>query len=382
MRNMNRQTCSGCTACMAVCPKNCIVMQPDKLGFLYPIVDIKKCVNCGLCEEICPDGKSTPCKIEDLPKAYAVIGNDGDFREKSSSGGVFSLLASHILSQGGVVFGAAFDESFHSVHHVAVMSKEGLRKLQGSKYLQSKIENTYAEAKQYLEDGKPVLFSGTPCQTEGLRAFLKKDYDNLYLQDIICHGVPSPAVWDAYLSHFEKKYGAKASDVSFRNKKDSWKHYSICIRFANGKVFSQKASENLYMRTFLKDYDLRSSCYQCSHKGLNRKADITLADFWGIENICPELDDDKGTSLVIVHSEKGKQWLEAIAQNMKIKEVSIEDAVTYNPSMLHAVQKNNKRIQFEEEFSSKEIYKLLNRYCSIFIGKKIFRKIKSFIKKH
>lgn len=382
MRNMNRQTCNGCTACMAVCPKNCIVMQPDKLGFLYPTIDAQKCVNCSLCEAICPETKNTANKNMNMPNAYAVIGKDEDVREKSSSGGVFSLLAFHVLSHGGVVFGAAFDESFHSVHHIAVSSPEDLKKLQGSKYIQSKIENTYLEAKQCLEEGKPVLFSGTPCQIDGLRAVLKKDYDNLYLQDIICHGVPAPAVWDLYISHLEKKYGAKAIDVSFRNKKDSWKQYSLYVKFANGKAFSQKGSENLYMRAFLRDYDLRSSCYRCSHKELNRNADITLADFWGIENICPDMDDDKGTSLVIVHSAKGKQWLDAIAKNMIIKEINIEKAVGYNPSMIRAAREPAKRQQFENEFSETEIYKLLNRYCATSIKKKIWCKIKSFIKKH
>lgn len=372
--------CSGCSACVAVCPKKCITMQPDSMGFLYPVVDIESCIHCGLCETVCTIKSNVATANTDTPKAYAVVGKDDNIRKRSSSGGAFFLLAAYILSRGGVVFGATFDDTFHSVRHVAVSMMDDLKKLQSSKYLQSKMGAVYTEVKVFLEEGRMVLFTGTPCQVDGLRAFLKKDYDNLFLQDIVCHGVPAPAVWDAYLGSLERKYGAKAKSVSFREKIPGWKNYSFSVDFGNGKVFSQKSAENPYMRVFLRDYDLRPSCYQCMHKGSERNADITLADLWGAEHICPTLDDNKGTSLVVIHSPKGKKLFENIEQDIVFHTIELKTAIQFNSSMICAAKDNETRKQFEKHFQKMEIEKLLKKYVGISIWKKLLRKCKALTK--
>ncbi len=374
-----REMCNGCSACATICPKSCINMVSDKLGFVYPALEADRCVNCGLCEAVCPDLKQKLQTNDMPPETYVAVGKDDSIREKSSSGGVFSLIAQYIISRGGVVFGAAFDNTFHSVRHIAVESLAELKKLQGSKYLQSKIGSSYADAKTYLEQGRTVLFTGTPCQISGLIAFLKKDYDNLYLQDIVCHGVPSPAVWDAYLEHLETRFGGKVIDVSFRDKKAGWKNYLLSIKFGNGNVYSNKHSDDLYMRGFLHDYYLRLSCYECKHKGVDRESDITLADCWGIEEICPELDDNKGTSLIIVSSSKGKLLFDNIAKELSLRKTDLDCALKYNQSIVRSANEYPKRNKFENEFQQKPINVLLKKYCSISTLRKIKHKVKSLL---
>ncbi len=373
----NNKLCSGCSACAMICPHKCITMSNDTWGFMYPAVEAEKCVNCGLCEVICPDLQNALQKSDRIPEAYIAMGKDDVIREKSSSGGVFSLLAQQVLSQGGVVFGAAFDDGFHSVNHIAVETVQELEKLRGSKYVQSTIGCSYADVKMHLEQGRVVLFSGTPCQISGLKAFLKKEYDTLYLQDIVCHGVPSPAVWDAYLQHLEERFGGKAMGVSFRDKKDGWKNYRISIAFDNGKTYSVAYADDLYMRGFLRNYYLRPSCYACKHKGLERESDITLADCWGVEDVCPELDDNKGTSLVIVSSPKGKRLFDGAANELRIKKVDVNSVLAYNQSIVRSASTPVEYDQFAQEFQQRRIENLLKKYCSVSIMRRIKKKLKS-----
>ena len=375
----NKEHCNGCSSCAASCPKKCITMVRDKLGFFYPMVDKDACVHCGLCISVCPEQKKAQ-PVTVTPLAYAAIGKEHTIREKSSSGGVFTLIAQWILSKGGVVFGAAFDDTAHSVNHIAIESLEELHKLQGSKYLQSKIGNSFEKVKSYLEQGRTVLFSGTPCQIAGLKSFLKKDYERLYLQDIACHGVPAPAVWDAYLTDLEHQFGGKASRVSFRDKRKSWKKYLLRIEFENGNVYSNNNAEDLYMRGFLHDCYLRPSCYACKHKGLGRDSDITLADYWGIEQIHPELDDDQGTSLVIVSSPKGEELLQQIADEISLTPTDLNRAIEYNTALITAAKDNPARKKFENEFQKKPLRSLLKKYASTSFFKKLKRKIKRFLK--
>lgn len=337
------EKCTGCHACHNACPVHCISMKANEEGFLYPVIDTEKCVDCGKCKSVCPvlnEYRGNP-----KGKAYACINNDEFVRMQSSSGGVFSLLAKYILSCNGVVFGAAFDDDL-SVHHVEISNINDLGKLYGSKYLQSRIEDTYEAAKAYLENGKIVMFAGTPCQISGLRVYLGKDYDNLYTQDLICHGVPSPAVWQAYLRFCEKNVGASTRKAFFRHKKHGWKRYSVQLSFDNSIEYIQLFFKDLYMRSFLSDICLRPACYSCHSKSVERESDITLADFWGIENVCPEFFDDKGTSLVLVNSLKGKSLFDEISSQMKYKEVNIDEALKFNPSAYRAVVKPKNRDRF------------------------------------
>ena len=341
-----KKKCSGCHACAAICPMQCIAMQRDEEGFLYPQVDSEKCIRCGLCESVCP--VINPSVREDKDKvAYAAYAEDENLRMQSSSGGVFTLLAEIILAKGGVVFGAAMDEEQKCIHICAHTPAE-LERLRGSKYVQSVIGNTFQEAEKFLKQGRPVLFTGTPCQIAGLHRYLRKEYDNLFTQDIICHGVPSPLVWEKYVKFREMTAASKTRRTFFRHKKNGWKTFCVQFEFSNCTQYVQTLSEDLYMKAFLKDLCLRPSCYACGTKGHARSSDITLADFWGVWNIAPEMDDDKGTSLVLINSPKGKVLFEEIKQGIVFKEVEWEEAVKYNSAFSKSVVLPDKREAFME----------------------------------
>lgn len=370
-----------CSACGAICPEKCISFIPDKLGFLYPIVDEVRCINCGLCEKVCPNLKEILSEITATPETYIAVGKDDKIRRKSSSGGAFSLIAQNVILQGGVVFGAAFDELCHVVKHVAVETVDGLDLLRGAKYVQSQICDAYAEAKSYLEQKRVVLFAGTPCQISGLKAFLQKDYDNLLLLDIACHGVPSPAVWDSYISYLEKRYCGKSVNVSFRDKRNGWRSYILRVTFENGSSYSNGYSTDLYMRGFLHNYYLRPSCFECRHKGVQRESDITLADCWGVENFCSELDDNMGTSLIFVSSSKGQAVIKSILGEMKYKYIDVDHVLKYNPSIVRSSERNSKYDEFYDSFLRLPVDRLLRKYCAVSMRQRIIRKIRAIIGK-
>lgn len=372
----DKSRCSGCHACFLACPQKCIRLVADEEGFLYPQVDQKECSSCNLCEKVCPILNPHSISKETKPLAYAVKNTDEYIRERSSSGGVFTAMAEYIIEQGGLVFGAAFDDDFNVVH-IRVDKKEDLEKLRGSKYVQSKIGYTYQEAKEALLSGKPVLFTGTPCQIGGLKAFLKKDYEKLYTQDLICHGVPSPLAWKKYLEYLKNEYITEVKYVSFRNKEKSWKKYSIFIRFENGQELMEPFTENLYMQAFLKNFSLRPSCYDCQFKGVNRVSDITLADFWGIENTLPQMDDDKGTSLVMIHSDKGKELLEMISSKLQRQEVDALLAIHENGSAVYSSPLSPKRKCFIDRLKKKSFEKNVKK-C---IKPSLYIRIKSLVKR-
>ena len=328
----DKENCCGCHNCALVCPKNCITMKEDKEGFLYPIVDEEKCIDCGICEKSCPiiSPVNNNKKLNDIT-SYAAYSKNDDIRRNSSSGGMFTHLASNVINAGGVVFGAAFDEEF-GVRHICVDNIDDLYKLRGSKYLQSIVGDSFKETEKYLKSGRKVYFSGTPCKISALLKYLKKDYDNLITQDIICHGVPSPKIWKYYLEYRQNKANSKAKKISFRDKNKSWKNYCVNITFENDSYIENFSNDD-YMKVFLSNYCLRPSCYKCSFKKMTRPSDITLADFWGIQNIMPEMDDDKGTSLLCINSDKGKMLFDEIKNDTVYKTVSLEEAVKFNPSM-------------------------------------------------
>lgn len=353
--------CVGCSACANICPQNCITMQSDEEGFCYPVADPGRCIACGRCVTVCPVQKeplTATCAIQ----AYGAVSKKESQRMASSSGGIFSLLAENILDRGGVVFGAAFSDDFKSVNHMAVENREELVKLRGSKYLQSRIGNAYVQAKQYLDQGRAVLFTGTPCQIGGLRAFLGRDYDQLHTQSVVCHGVPSPKVWENYVVFQEQKAGALLSGISFRVKKPDWQNYSLEFAFGYQKSYSCRASEDMFMRCFLKDLMLRPSCYACQFKGIQDPSDLSLADFWGIQHVLPELNDGKGTSLVLVRTEKGRKLLESIAADMKLRPVDYTQAVAGNAAAVYSVKKPQLRSRFMKDIQNKPVHEVLIRY--------------------
>lgn len=378
MEIINKNECMGCHACYNICPKKAIIMEDNDKGFKVYKIDESKCIKCGLCKKVCPVLNRT--SIENHPEAFAIINRNTEIRKQSSSGGVFSLLAEYIIEKNGVVFGVGFDENW-KVRHCYVEKKEDINIFRGSKYVQSTIGDSYKKVKDFLDDDRYVLFTGTPCQIEGLKSYLRKDYDKLYTQDIICHGVPSPRVWQKYLEEMNQKNKGKLEKINFR-KKDitGWNLYQISLKYSNSE-YRQIHKKDPYMQAFLGDIILRDSCYSCKFKKKNRISDITLADFWGIKNIKPSMDDDKGTSLVILNSKKGKELINKIEDKIEKAQVNFEDAIKYNPSMTMSAHIPSKRKEFFEEFQAgKNIDKLVKKYVpKTNIIKRILRKIKQII---
>lgn len=338
------KSCCGCAACVHICPKHSINLQEDKDGFLSPRVDMGTCIDCGLCEKVCPMiNQESECP----PLATYAAKNDNEtIRLRSSSGGIFTLLAESVIDEGGVVFGARFNENWEVVHdHTDTI--EGLELFRGSKYVQSSMGDSYWQVENFLRTDRKVMFTGTPCQIAGLRKFLRKDYMNLLTVDIICHGVPSPLVWRKYLEAKTNEQCADApllTGVSFRDKSAGWKKFSFVLKFSTelaggerGTIMSSIFNDNDYMRVFLSDLSLRKSCYNCPAKSGKSGADITIGDFWGIENVRPDLDDDKGLSLVLVNSPKGM----ALLKNLSCEFVTVgfDEAVKGNSAYYHSVSK-------------------------------------------
>lgn len=373
---LNKSQCCGCSACINICPKKCIRMKRDDEGFEYPIVDSNKCVNCGLCEKVCPVSNAKN-NISQSIKAYVAYSKEENIRLQSSSGGIFSVLAEEILDKKGIVFGAAFDEEF-LVHHIGITEKEDLLKLRGSKYLQSSIGTTFGEAKRFLDEGRLVLYSGTACQIAGLKSYLGKEYDNLYTIDVLCHGVPSPKVWKQYLKYQEKQYHSNVDKVFFRKKDTGWKNYSIALLFKDNSHYKTRFHEDIFMKLFLKNICLRPSCHECKFKIIERPSDITLGDCWGIEKYMPDMDDDKGTSIILTHSKKAENILQDIKRRLVIKEAEIDRVLPPSSDARKSVKMHSKRAQFFQELQKNRSIKRLGRLVDVSWYIKLKRVIKLF----
>lgn len=360
IEKLKKEMCTGCWACTQICPRHCIDMRADQEGFLYPTVDHEKCVSCGLCTKVCPVIHQRTPNEKDI--AYAARSKDTQRVANSSSGGLFSTIAEHVIQQGGVVFGAALDGD-QTVKHMKAESKEELVQLMGSKYVQSEIGRSYELAKRFLDEGRMVYFTGTPCHVAGLLNYLGKDYSKLITQDIVCHGVPSPDVWRKYVQYQEKKHSAPVSKVSFRNKDTGWKSYSISIAFENGRFYRKSQADDMFMRGFLSDLYLRPSCYACNFKGEKRSSDITLADFWGVEDLYPECYDSMGVSLVYLHTDKAKQIFSEIEEKIECHEVDGHSAVQRNSAIIKAPKVPEKRSEFMKALQGEPYIRVMKKYC-------------------
>lgn len=357
----DKKDCTGCFSCASICPQDCIAMESDQDGFWYPRIDRENCTDCGCCDTICPILHKK--RVESKPAAYACYNIDDNVRKESSSGGMFTLIAEQVLDQGGIVFGVCFDDDFNVLHDSAE-KKDELYKFRGSKYAQSLIGMTFRQAKEILDSGRKVMFTGTPCQIAGLKSYLQEDYENLFCVDIICHGVPSPKVWQTY-KHFRRFIDdAVPQSISFRYKKEGWKRFAVQFQYANGSEYAQPFTKDFYMKAFLKNVCLRPSCYACHFKSFQRESDVTLADFWGVQEIMPDMDDDKGTSLIFVHSEKGKELLDQIRSYIVLRDVDINKAVAYNPSAIRSAENNPNRDKFFEEMDLLPFDELYWKYCT------------------
>lgn len=348
------KNCCGCGACAAACPKNCIDMKPNGEGFLYPVVDAKSCVDCGICNKACPIGGKFA--KDTVPSVFAAVCVDEDIRAASSSGGVFTLIAEAVINDGGAVFGTAFDGDF-KVKHIKAESLEELAAIRTSKYVQSDLGDCFKEAEKLLKEGRRVLFTGTACQIAGLKSFLGKEYEVLLTQDVFCLGVPSPAIWEEYKKF--KSQGRALSAVSFRHKLPKEKTYALRFGFTDGSEIIERGADCLYTKAFVGKYCLRESCYDCAFKGLSRESDITLADFWGADKIAPEMDDGKGVSLVLLHSEKGCAAFGAVGGRLRVKAVDAKTAVKGNPMALYSANRPEKRDFFMKKYKKTGFEKAL-----------------------
>ena len=369
----DKKDCCGCHACMSVCAHRAITMQVDGEGFLYPVVNMDSCSDCGLCEQVCPvnhqTSRSQPLKV------YASKSRDEEVRHQSSSGGIFTLLAEAVIRDGGVVFGAKFDEEWNVVH-ASTETLDGLTAFRGSKYVQSAIGDAYMKVKEFLQQGRKVLFTGTPCQIAGLKKCLRKDYDNLLTVDVVCHGVPSPLVWQKYLSDTRKelceKHGAEEdvsssamiTDISFRDKTHGWSKYGFRLRYSSSAVkegsLLQPFSENVFMNCFLSYLSLRPSCHSCPSKGGKSGSDISIADFWGIEKYNAKFTDNKGASAVLVHTDKGKCLfgkIDAIKEEQSFEQFRREVTTYYR-----SVEAHPKRSEFFERLNKAPLKELVSEY--------------------
>lgn len=336
--------CCGCTACLSVCPKHCITMSEDKEGFLYPKVDGSLCIDCEQCVIVCPFHNPSESSIP--TDVYAAYNKEEEIRLESSSGGVFTLMAEKIINEGGVVFGARFTDDWQ-VQIVPTETIDGLAAFRGSKYLQASVGNSYKQTKEYLMQGEKVLFSGTPCQIAGLKHYLRKNYNNLLTMDFVCHGVPTPKVWRMYLQEVTEAGKKAILDIKFHDKPNGWKRFNFTLSYdENDKsyILSSFNGDNHYMRAFLQDMILRPSCYSCQAKCGRSHSDITIADYWGIDQTIPQMDDDKGTSLLLVHTDKGREALDF--SQMKYVKSDYNDALRFNPAIERSAKPHRHRKDF------------------------------------
>lgn len=354
--------CSGCGACANGCGRNAIALKADEKGFLHPVIDGGLCVDCGRCKAICP--VVNPPEPDDRFENYglAAFSADEGLRTAASSGGLFPLLANSVLSEGGVVYGVAFDEDWKKVRHIRVTAPTELPRLFGAKYLQSETGSTFCQVRQDLVAGKRVLFAGTPCQTAGLKAYLGRDWTELLLVDVICHGTPSQRVWAAYLTELEARYGARAENVSFRDKRGGWKDYRLSVRFSNGEEYLGRQVADAYLRGFISDLFLRESCHQCRFKGERIQSDLTLGDFWGIDHVLPEMNDELGISLVIIRSDRGEAALKACSDRLRTQRIDLRQAVSHNPAAVRSSGMHKERETFFRQLDNTSVSCLVERF--------------------
>lgn len=374
----DKAKCCGCTACYAICPTEAIAMCPDEEGFLYPVIDNIKCIQCKACEEVCPlKSDRATSAVSDFPKFIAVKHNNTEVKLSSSSGGAFTAISDYVLDNGGVVYGVVFDESLRAIHTRAE-NRQMRDKMRVSKYVQSDMEDTFRQVKKDLSSGLSVLFTGTPCQVAGLKNFLKKDYDNLITCDVICHGVPSPLMFSEHIKHIEKVKRKKAVNYICRSKVNSWHRHIECMEFADGKIEFGTPLLQEHKVLFYAGYILRPTCYECSFTNLNRPSDLSLGDFWGIENSMPDWDDHIGTSIILINTTKGEEIFKKIESVVQVRE---SETYGRQPHLERSASKPSDRQLFWEEYKKHGYSYIVAKYGRNGLVDRLKYSVKKLLKK-
>ena len=371
----DKSKCCGCTACVNICPRQCIVMRRDREGFDYPVANPDMCIHCGRCESVCP--VLNPASDSKPIAAYAM--RSSEYMEGSSSGGVFPALAKSVLERGGVVFGAVM-ESDMTVGHVEADTMDQVQRMRGSKYVQSDLYSVFEDIKEYLKSGRKVLFTGTPCQVAGLKGYLGDVAEGLLAVDLACHGVPGPGLWEKYVGALAKRADADVSDVSFRDKSASWRHYSVRYTYASETtgIVTIDAARDPYMALFRQDMTLRPSCYRCPARNGRSHSDLTLADLWSVHRTAPGFNDDRGVSGVLVNTETGDMAMRGI-EGMEMTELSPADVLAENGGFSETVAVPEKRQEFFDglQVAGTDIYRHMSEYVVRRPLKTMYKRIRS-----
>lgn len=381
---IDKSKCCGCNACGDICPKGAITFKTDIEGFWYPEVNMERCIDCGLCEIACPELHVDELKKNDYekPVTIAAINKNMRVRWDSTSGGAFSALADVMYKQGGYVSGAVYNKDF-SVRNLISNNPDDLVRLRSSKYLQSCAEGLYKETRDLLRKGEKVLACGTPCQMAALRSFLHKDYDNLIIIDFICRGVNSPKVYRKYLDSLERKYGGKVLYVKAKNKELGWRNLTRKVVFDNGNVYYGVRMDDDFRRGYHTNVFCRPSCYVCQYKGFPRIADITIADYWGIEKVDKNLDNNIGTSMILLNSKKGEVYFELVKDKLEWEYTQFESILPGNSALEKPIEPAKiNRAQFFEDLDKGTFDDVVQKYFPLQKGKGISLKgkIRQFIK--
>ena len=385
---LEHNKCTGCAACYTACSHNAITMQYDEEGFEYPVIKQESCLDCGLCQNVCPVLQYDKRQVlrtanNGTQIGYAARNKNFEQRMISSSGSIFPPIAEWILVNGGIVVGTAYDGKYNAVHLI-IDTKEKLKEIQGSKYLQCKVDNTtFKRIREELKTGRLVLYSGMACQVEGLKSYLRKEYDNLYTIDLICMGIPSSVVWQKYLNAFFN--GEKVLHVNFKEKSIGWDSFCFYVK-TDKREFKERGMENLYLQSMFRSWNMRPSCFQCPFKKKERFSDFTLADCWGAYKLVSEINDNKGLSSVIVHSKKGLELWEKLAEKIDYREISIEDIAAGNSNLIQNKPQTGDRQLFYKLLESNP-QKAFTKLCKVknpsILGRlkgKLIRIVKTFIK--
>ncbi len=365
----DKKNCCGCGACSNICPKNCINMKYDEEGFTYPDIDSTNCVNCGLCEKVCPISNYSKPK-NSLQEAAIVQNRDKTVLQESTSGGFFSVIAEYVIEKGGVVFGVSIDEEY-KVKHIYVDSKNELCRFRNSKYVQSDVGTSFVDVKKFLEEGRIVCFSGTPCQVYALTKYLGKDYQNLILVDVVCRAVPSPGVWNRYIKMKEKKLGS-LSIIRFRDKKLGYQYSTMYISSKSGEERGGIESDQ-WLRMFFSGMTIRPSCSACVFRSPKRVSDFTIWDCFNIHRLDKSFDEDKGTTRVLIHSKKGSLVFDEIKEHFQYKVVSYEIAIEGCKEFESSPQLHYERSEFFSDYNHMDFDDLLNKYYPTTIKIKIMK---------